>query len=75
MNTKLTLRLDDELIREAKEYSQETGKSVSRLVEDYFRENLHFELGARERTAIAEFLSRAQAAGVLQLFPAPPGVA
>ena len=36
MNTKLTLRLDDELIREAKEYSQETGKSVSRLVEDYF---------------------------------------
>jgi hypothetical protein len=36
MNTKLTLRLDDELIREAKEYSRETGKSVSRLVEDYF---------------------------------------
>jgi len=36
MNTKLTLRLDDELIREAKEYSHETGKSVSRLVGDYF---------------------------------------
>jgi chorismate dehydratase len=44
-------------------------------VEAYFRDNLHFELGGRERTAIAEFLARAEAAGVLQLFPAPPGMA
>ena len=29
MNTKLTLRLDDELIRSAKRYSHETGKSLS----------------------------------------------
>ncbi len=36
MNTKLTLRLDDELIRSAKRYSAKTGKSVSRLVSDYF---------------------------------------
>ncbi len=36
MNTKLTLRLDDELIRSAKRYSHESGKSVSRLVADYF---------------------------------------
>ncbi len=36
MNTKMTLRLDDRLIDRAKRYSSRTGKSVSRLVADYF---------------------------------------
>ena len=36
MNTKLTLRLDDGLIRNAKRYSTKSGKSVSQLVADYF---------------------------------------
>lgn len=36
MNTKLTLRLDDSLIRSAKVHSGKSGKSVSRLVSDYF---------------------------------------
>lgn len=36
MNTKLTLRLDDELIRKAKQFSAQSGKSVSQLVADYF---------------------------------------
>jgi hypothetical protein len=36
VNTKLTLRLDDELIRGAKRYAAESGKSLSRLVGDYF---------------------------------------
>jgi len=36
MNTKLTLRLDDDLIRRAKRHSEKSGKSVSRLVADYF---------------------------------------
>ncbi len=36
MNTKLTLRLDDQLIESAKKYSAKTGKSVSRIVSDYF---------------------------------------
>ncbi len=36
MQTKLTLRLDDALIRTAKRYSSKSGKSVSQLVEDYF---------------------------------------
>ena len=36
MNTKLTLRLDDELIRAAKRYAGSSGKSVSQLVADYF---------------------------------------
>lgn len=36
MNTKLTLRLDEELIGRAKRYSAKSGKSVSKLVSDYF---------------------------------------
>jgi hypothetical protein len=36
MNTKLTLRLDDELIRAAKRHAGSSGKSVSKLVADYF---------------------------------------
>ncbi len=36
MNTKLTLRLDDNLIASAKEYSARTGKSVSKIVSDFF---------------------------------------
>jgi hypothetical protein len=36
MNTKLTLRMDDNLIESAKEHSKKTGKSVSRIVSDLF---------------------------------------
>ena len=36
MDTKLTLRLDEALIRRAKRHSAQSGKSVSRLVADYF---------------------------------------
>ena len=36
MNTKLTLRLDDHLIKSAKKYSTQSGKSVSRIVSDFF---------------------------------------
>ena len=36
MNTKLTLRLDDQLIGSAKRFSVRSGKSVSQLVADYF---------------------------------------
>lgn len=37
MQSKLTLRMEKQLIEEAKVYSQQTGKSLSRLVADYFR--------------------------------------
>ncbi len=36
MNTKLTLRLDKGLIEGAKRHSARSGKSVSKLVSDYF---------------------------------------
>ena len=37
MQTKLTLRLEQRLIRRAKVYARRTGKSVSELVADFFR--------------------------------------
>lgn len=38
MRTKLTLRLEEDLIRKAKRFSRKTGKSVSRIVADYFEQ-------------------------------------
>lgn len=35
MNTKLTLRMDESVIRGAKRYSARVGKPVSRIVEEY----------------------------------------
>ena len=37
MQTKLTLRLEEQLIEQAKSYAAHAGKSVSQLVADYFR--------------------------------------
>jgi uncharacterized protein DUF6364 len=36
VQTKLTLRMDDDLVRKAKEYARRSGKSVSTLVADFF---------------------------------------
>jgi negative regulator of replication initiation len=36
MQTKLTLRLDDELINRAKSHAKKNGKSVSQIVARYF---------------------------------------
>ena len=36
MNAKLTLRLDENLIRSARLYSAKTGQSISKIVADYF---------------------------------------
>lgn len=37
MQTKLTLRLEDQLIEQAKSYAAKAGKSVSQVVADYFK--------------------------------------
>jgi len=37
MTTKLTLRLDDSVIKKAKKTASRKGVSLSRLVEDYFK--------------------------------------
>lgn len=36
MQTKLTLRLDERLVRRAKAYARQSGKSVSSMVADFF---------------------------------------
>ncbi len=36
MQTKLTLRLDEQLVKQAKAYAKASGKSVSQLVAEYF---------------------------------------
>ena len=40
MQTKLTLRLEEQLVENAKRYAKQSGKSLSRMVADYF---LQFE--------------------------------
>lgn len=37
MNTKLTLKLEDNIIKKAKGYAEKNGRSLSELVENYFR--------------------------------------
>jgi hypothetical protein len=37
METKLTLKMDKAVIRSVKEYAQDNKRSLSKLVEDYFR--------------------------------------
>ena len=37
MNTKLTLTLEKEIIEQAKKYASEKGRSLSELVENYFK--------------------------------------
>lgn len=37
MQTKLTLRLEDQLIEDAKQHARQSGKSLSQIVAEYFR--------------------------------------
>ena len=48
MDTKLTLKLDESTIRSAKEYAQNNKKSLSKLVEVYFK-NLVSDDGKKTR--------------------------
>lgn len=47
MRTKLTLRLDDKIIKKAKNIAQKNGKSLSKMVEDYFT-NIKTEVSKEE---------------------------
>ena len=38
MKTKLTLTLDKEVIKEAKAYAKDHGQSLSKIVENYFKD-------------------------------------
>jgi hypothetical protein len=45
MTTKLTLTLDDKVIRSAKRYAKTKGRSVSQLVENYFKSITSSDIG------------------------------
>lgn len=60
MTTKLTLRLDNELIKQAKKTAQDKGVSLSRIVEDYFR-----SLANQKKKAMPESPVLSEISGVL----------
>ena len=64
MTTKLTLRLDDELIKQAKKTAQDKGVSLSRIVEDYF-----MSLTIRKEKATPESPVLSEISGVLSTGP------
>jgi len=47
MNTKLTLKLDEEVVERAKAYAELRGTSLSRMVESYFVGLTHERQGAK----------------------------
>lgn len=60
MTTKLTLRLDGALIKQAKKTAQSKGVSLSRIVEDYFR-----SLTIQEKEVMKESPILSEISGVL----------
>jgi hypothetical protein len=60
MTTKLTLRLDDTVIRKAKKTARTKGVSLSRMVEDYFK-----SVGEQERHEVRESPVLYEVSGVL----------
>lgn len=56
MRTKLTLRLEHELIERAKKIARRRGKSVSRMVADYFRTLESVETDDRELAPLTRSL-------------------
>lgn len=57
MEAKLTLKLDEDVIKSVKRYAGENRRSVSRLAEDYFRKLADDKLPRRRYTPLVEELS------------------
>ena len=49
MNTKLTLTIEDEVIKKAKKYAAEQGRSLSDIIENYLK-----TLTSRKKTEVLE---------------------
>jgi hypothetical protein len=50
MNTKLTLTIDKEIIEQAKKYATEKGRSLSDMVENYFKFLIESRLDEKPET-------------------------
>ena len=57
METKLTLKLDQMVINSAKEYAKKNKKSLSQLVEDFFKNLVYQDNSPRKYPSIVEKLS------------------
>jgi hypothetical protein len=68
MNSKLTLRMDDMLIQQAKQAAEKRGKSVSRMVAEFFG-----TLGERTKPGLSYPPITASLLGVLRDKPMDEG--
>jgi hypothetical protein len=66
METKLTLRMDEEIIQAAKNYAQRQGISLSKLVADYLRMISAKANSARSKTAFKPTPILSEITGVLR---------
>jgi hypothetical protein len=57
MDTKLTLKLDATVIQAAKAYANEQGRSLSKMVEDYFRQIVSERKSKKQYSPLVEELS------------------
>jgi hypothetical protein len=56
METKLTLKMDDSVISSAKKYADQNHRSLSRLVENYFKNLTHETTPKRKFSPLVESL-------------------
>ncbi len=56
MQTKLTLRMDKDIVEQAKEFSRQTGKSLSKIVSDYLSALVQKEQEEEELTPLVKSL-------------------
>jgi Ribbon-helix-helix protein, copG family. len=57
METKLTLKLDQSVIQSVKQYAEKNNRSLSKLVEDYFRNLISENEPQKHFTPLVEELS------------------
>jgi hypothetical protein len=57
METKLTLKLDQRVINSAKKYAEDNSRSLSKLVEDYFKNLLSENIQKEEYPPLVKKLS------------------
>ena len=56
MDTKLTLKLDEFVIAEAKKYASEHKRSLSRLIESYLKSLIHKDEDPKKMNEISPFV-------------------
>lgn len=57
MDTKLTIKLDEQIIEKAKQYAKQRGTSLSKLVENYFNAISNESLVEEEITPLVKSLT------------------